>query len=154
MRSSSEFRRKSLAEVSDAKLVENRRHQFLSAVTATKFAQSINGKAAASNALTLSTQDAIGLPEAEALGLSLAEFLALEPEPPLYVLEDHIPPWPCFRYSELVRRNFRKEYEAIRRTELELHLSEDEFQRVFEMSKVSGEWPKSSSGIYMLVQIS
>ena len=83
-------------------------------------------------------ENAIDLPEvtgwAEAyvLGMDLTDFLAMKPNGPKGWADG----FPYFEYSELVRRNFTKQYEGLKRTELEEHLTDDDFERVFEMTKV------------------
>lgn len=63
------------------------------------------------------------------LNISKTEFLALEPEPP--VIEDQ------YTYKELVRRNYRKEYDDLVQSNLEQYLTDEEFMIVFGRTKVT-----------------
>ena len=63
------------------------------------------------------------------LNISKTEFLALEPEPP--VIEDQ------YTYKELVRRNYRKEYDDLVQSNLEQYLTDEEFMVVFGRTKVT-----------------
>jgi hypothetical protein len=63
------------------------------------------------------------------LNISKTEFLALEPEPP--VIEDQ------YTYKELVRRNYRKEYDDLVQSNLEQYLTDEEFMIVFGRTKVA-----------------
>ena len=62
------------------------------------------------------------------LNISKTEFLALEPEPP--VIDDQ------YTYKELVRRNYRKEYDDLIQSNLEQYLTDEEFMIVFGRTKV------------------
>ena len=66
---------------------------------------------------------------AAVLNISKTEFLALEPEPP--VIEDQ------YTYRELVRRNYRKEYDDLVQSNLEQYLTDEEFMIVFGRTKVT-----------------
>jgi hypothetical protein len=66
---------------------------------------------------------------AAVLNISKTEFLALEPEPP--VIEDQ------YTYKELVRRNYRKEYDDLVQSNLEQYLTDEEFMIVFGRTKVT-----------------
>jgi hypothetical protein len=66
---------------------------------------------------------------AAVLNISKTEFLALEPEPP--VIEDQ------YTYKELVRRNYRKEYDDLVQSNLEQYLTDEEFMIIFGRTKVT-----------------
>jgi len=66
---------------------------------------------------------------AAVLNISKTEFLALEPEPP--VIEDQ------YTYRELVRRNYRKEYDDLVQSNLEQYLTDEEFMIIFGRTKVT-----------------
>lgn len=71
---------------------------------------------------------------ASAVGLDAKAFLSLEPEQPLEVREDG---FPFYTYRELVRQSHRKDFASgVVSSELEAHLKDDEFERVFGMTRV------------------
>jgi hypothetical protein len=65
---------------------------------------------------------------AAVLNISKTEFLALEPEEGV---DDN-----QYTYKELVRRNYRKEYDNLVQSNLEQYLKDDEFVIVFGRTKV------------------
>lgn len=78
---------------------------------------------------------------AAALSISKSEFLLLQEEGPLsaddVAAEGGGEKEQSFRYRELVRRNYTKEYVGLTQTELERYMTEDEFETVFKRSKVA-----------------
>jgi hypothetical protein len=76
---------------------------------------------------------------AAVLNMSKYDFLVLEPEGPL----DAVPPEQSpdgtvqfYSYRELVRRNFTKVFMGLIQTELERYITEEEFDKIFGVSKV------------------
>jgi len=68
------------------------------------------------------------------VGLDTKAFLSLEPEAPLEVNDSG---FPYYSYRELVRQNYKKVFPAgVNSGELENHLTDEEFQKVFDMTKV------------------
>lgn len=71
---------------------------------------------------------------AKSVGLETKEFLSLEPEDPLEVTASG---FPYYSYRELVRQNYRKSFmSGVNSGELENHMVDEEFEKVFGMKKV------------------
>lgn len=135
-------RRRSVTAVSDAKIVGSRIEELterVKAISVSAVNKSVPKTAPKTDPIKrydadTGSESLTGLAEASALGMDLSSFLEMEAEGAVGRNAEGLV---LLSYRELVRRNFNKEYEGLRRTELEEHMTPAAFKELFGMSKES-----------------